>query len=183
MLEKFRVTDLRAAIFTPASLIFALLFLLATTGFAQTTGSESNAQAATVTKTEMQKSVKPTTLTPVFKNYRDIAIGMTADEVKDKLGKAEIADKTRFYYKFSGGESAQIMLDANKKVRAISIMYSEKDENAPKFEDVFGKETTIEAGANGKIYKMVNYPEAGYWVAYSKSGGDNQMVIVTMQKM
>jgi hypothetical protein len=32
------------------------------------------------------------------------------------------------------------------------------------------------------MYKMVNYPAAGYWVAYSRTPGDEPMVMVTMQK-
>ena len=40
----------------------------------------------------------------------------------------------------------------------------------------------LEARADGSMYKMTPYPRAGYRVAYSRTGGEQPMVIVTMQK-
>lgn len=39
------------------------------------------------------------------------------------------------------------------------------------------------ADADGRIYKLVRYPELGYWVAYSRTTGDAPVVSVTMNKM
>lgn len=178
MTEKTRNIDWRTAL--PVQIAFVLLLLLwvlIATGHAQTT----NAVAQNPTPQTEPETAAKTVLMPVLTNYKEIKIGMTADEVEDKLGKPKIEDKDGFYYEFSDGESAQIVLDRDKKVRVISIIYS--GENAPKFEDVFGKDVAIETQPDGRIYKLVRYPEAGFWVAYSRTGGENPTVTVTMQKM
>ncbi|MGI9036092.1 MAG: hypothetical protein ACR2GD_08645 [Pyrinomonadaceae bacterium] len=181
MLEKFNWENSRAAIILQAGSLIVLLFWLATAAFGQTTGgsmNKSQTAAAPVKKSETPKAA----LMPVMKDYRGVTIGMTAKEVKDKLGKAKIEDKTGFYYKFSDDEKAQIVLGKNKNVRIISIRYSSKNENAPKIQDVFGADATATPAAGGAIYKLVRYPAAGYLIVYSK-GGANGMTVVTMQKM
>jgi hypothetical protein len=30
---------------------------------------------------------------------------------------------------------------------------------------------------------MVKYPKAGYWISYLKTGGDQPLVMITVQKM
>ena len=40
----------------------------------------------------------------------------------------------------------------------------------------------IEAKPDGSMYQMTPYKEAGYWVAYSRTPGEQPMVIITMQK-
>lgn len=118
---------------------------------------------------------------PLMTEYKAVRIGTAADEVRDKLGDAQIDDKDGFYYRFSDEEFVQIRLDKDNKVRLISVTYS--GENAPKFTDVFGVETNVEAKPNGSIYKLVRYPKAGYWVAYSRTAGEKPTTTVTMQKL
>ena len=178
MLEKMNRKSSAMASFLRANLFMILLFALTAIAF----GQANNAQNQTMAQTETPKAETPkAVMMPLLQSYKEIKIGMTADEVKDKLGKPETSNDTSFYYEFSDKESVQIGLDADKKVRVISITYS--DENAPKPEDVFGKEKTVTPDADGKIYEIVNYPEMGYWVAYSKTGGKNAMIFVTMQKL
>ncbi len=159
---------------------FALLlsFWLTATAFGQTTGG---AQAAAMPSAG-EKSAAIVVM-PVLTNYREIKIGTTADQVRDKLGRAKVDNKNGFYYQISDEEFAQIRLDKDKKVRFLAVTYTDKNDNAPKFEDVFGKETAVEAKPNGSIYHLVSYPQAGYWVAYSRTAGENPTVTVTMQKM
>jgi hypothetical protein len=145
--------------------------------FAQTTTNEQNGSSSQ-TMNEGAQAV----LMPVIQDYRGIKIGMTAAEVKDKLGKPKVEDETGLFFALSDDESVQIALDTDKTVRVISVMYS-KDEKAPKFEDVFGKEVKITAQPDGSVYNLMQYPEAGYWVVYSRTAGDDAMVIVTMQEM
>jgi outer membrane protein assembly factor BamE (lipoprotein component of BamABCDE complex) len=102
------------------SLVIALFFCLTTASFGQT---ETLAQSETV-------------LQAATANLKGIAIGMTADEVKDKLGKAKFTDETGFYYVFSDEETMQVTLDADKKVRMIAAIYMGDEANAPKYEDV-----------------------------------------------
>ncbi|MBA3634052.1 MAG: hypothetical protein H0W58_14770 [Acidobacteria bacterium] len=173
MLKRTNQKILKTAGLFNATLAMLLLFGLTT--FAQTT----NMQAATM-QTTSEKSVTQI-LQPVLTNYKNVKIGTTSEEVREKLGKAKIDDKDGFYYEISDDEIVQIRIDKDKKVRFISVTYS--DEIAPKFADVFGKDIMIESAADGKIYKLVRYPEAGYWVAYARSSGEKPTVTVTMQKM
>jgi len=181
MLEKIDWENSRTAMFLQTGLILVLLFWLATAAFGQTTDTK---QTATITTTEMQKSETPkAVMMPLLQNYKEVKIGATDDEVRDRLGKkATIDDKDGFFYQFDD-EMAQIRLDKDKKVRLISITYTSDNKNTPKFEDIFGTDVKAEPGADGMIYKLVRYPEAGYWVAYSRTAGDKPTVTVTMQKM
>lgn len=120
---------------------------------------------------------------PPFQSYKGVEIGSTADIVREKLGKAEIDDKDGFYYEIGKGEFAQIRLDKAGKVRLIAVTYS-GESTPPTFEEVFGNTARIEAGkADGKLYKLVRYPESGYWVAYSRRAGEKSSVTVTIQKI
>ena len=118
---------------------------------------------------------------PVVSIYKEVKIGTDADDVRKLLGKAKIDDKDGFFYE-TDSEIVQIRLDENAKVRVISVTYPADAPNAPKYADIFGSEA-IEAKADGSVYNLVRYPEAGYWIAYSKTGGDKSTVTVTMQKL
>lgn len=154
--------------------ILTMLLLFGMTVFAQTDTPATNRQNAN------EKSATQISQ-PVLTSYKDIKIGTTADEARNKLGKPKIDDKDGFYYEISDGEFAQIRLDKDNKIRLIAVTYT--GENAPKFEDVFGKDASVEPSADGRIYKLVRYPQAGYWVAYSRTAGEKPSVTVTMQKM
>ena len=159
------------------ALMFAIIFL-AMTANAQTVSS--NASTSPVQETPTETASTPV-LMPVWKSYKEVTVGMSADAVKDKLGKAKVSDKDGFYYEMSDEETLQIGLDAEQKVRVISITYKVKEGNAPKFEDVLGADPSVEP--NGAVYKLVRYPEAGYWVAYNRTAGDDATVTVTIQKL
>lgn len=162
------------------SFTIALLFWLSATIFAQTETISQNQNG----KSAVQEAKKPASLQPVFADYRGVKIGMTADEVRSKINQdPRVEDKAGLYYIFSDNESAQISFDADKKVRMISIIFSGNESAAPKYTDVFGADTKIVAKDDGSIYKLVDYPSAGYWVAYSRSAGENPTIAVTMQKM
>lgn len=163
-----------------AGVVAALMFWLTVAAFGQTNPT----MPSPMTKPAVQTTEKKPEPLPVLTDYKGIKIGMTSKEVRDTLDtKPKVADKTGFYYVFSDGESAQIALDKNKKVRVISAMYSGKNANAPKVEDVFGNDVSVTSMKNGRVYKLVSYPEAGYWIAYNRSTGNNPTVTVTMQKM
>jgi hypothetical protein len=168
------------ALIVQIALAFILLFWLLTTAAAAQTPGQETSTTAVQKKTE---TVPAPVSAPVLKNYREVAIGMTADAVREKLGKAKIQDKDGFYYEFSDGEAAQLTLDADGRVRVISIIYQTKGGSPPKFEDVFGAGVSAEPRENGAVYHLVRYPEAGYWVAYSRAAGENAVVTVTIQKL
>jgi len=171
------------AIAMQMGLILVVLLWTSPAASGQTNNNTRTATTATTGAMQSEKSRIPKTVTmPALQNYKDIKIGSTADEVRDKLGKAVIDDKDGFYYEFDD-EIVQIRLDADNKIRLISVTYASENKNAPKLEDVFGTGIAAEPRADGMIYKLVRYPEAGYWVAYSRTAGEKPTVTVTMQKL
>lgn len=130
---------------------------------------------------EAAKEVRPA-LVPVFKDYRGVEIGMKADDVRSRLkdslkSKSEAQD----LYVFAGGEAAVVYYDAEARVTAVSVDFPMKSTKAPSAKEVLGEEA--EAKQDGSVYNLVRYPEAGYWVAYSRTTGDSPLVTVTIQKM
>lgn len=118
---------------------------------------------------------------PLASIYKEVKIGSDADDVKKLLGKPKIDDKDGFFYEMDS-ELVQIRLDDSAKVRIISVTYPSNSPNTPKYEDIFGSQT-VEAKPDGSVYNLVRYPDAGYWIAYSKTAGASPTVTVTMQKL
>lgn len=117
---------------------------------------------------------------PVYTNYRGVAIGMNQDEARSHLGKPKDKSESHDYYVFSDTESAQIFYGPKGLVRAISVLYLD-DENAPAPNEVFGEEALPKA--NGSVYRMMRYPQAGYWVAYNRTAGKQPITTITMQQI
>ncbi|HJR08135.1 MAG TPA: hypothetical protein VJ842_12815 [Pyrinomonadaceae bacterium] len=118
---------------------------------------------------------------PLYKEYKGVHLGMSADEVRQKLGKPEETGKEQDLFVFSDTERSRVYYDSAKKATAIISTFIGKASNAPTPEAVLG--TTIEAKSDGTLYKLVQYPEAGYWVAYSRTAGNEPLTIITMQAM
>lgn len=116
---------------------------------------------------------------PVYKDYRGVTIGMSADEARSKLGDKKADGKTQDFFQIEDNEMATVYYNKDGKVRAISVTYTGK--NAPTDTAVLGE--TIAPDANGRVYKLIRYPRAGYWVAYSRTSGDSPIVSITMQRM
>jgi hypothetical protein len=121
---------------------------------------------------------------PVISELHGISIGMTADQVKDKLGKPDTSDAATMYYDLENGESLQLRLDADKNVMMVAVIYSGREAKAPTFAEVLGPDTPVITKENGSIYKQVRYPAKGVWVSYSKLALDSgPMTTVTIQKI
>ena len=125
-------------------------------------------------------AIGQTTDGPVFKDYRGISIGMSAEEVRAKLDGIK-KGKAQDFVTFSDRESAQIYYDDNNKVTAISIDYFGADSNAPPPDAVLG--AAPQAKPDGSLYQLNRYPQAGFWVSYNRTAGDKPIVTITMQKM
>jgi len=115
---------------------------------------------------------------PTYKDYRGVKIGMTADEARRKLGNKKADGKTQDFFQIEDDEMVSLYYTKDGKVRAISITYTGK--NAPADTAVLGE--TLAPDANGRIYKLIRYPNSGYWVAYSRTSGDSPVVTITMQR-
>lgn len=139
-------------------------------------------EAKTVEETaSVARETRPS-IAPVFKEYRGVEIGMTADNVRGKLKDyLRSKNETEDFYLFSGGEAATVYYDAEGKVTAISADFPAKSVKAPSAKEVLGLDAAPKT--DGSVYSLVRYPEAGYWVAYSRTSGDSPLVTITIQKM
>ena len=123
---------------------------------------------------------QPTVVQPPASVYKNIKIGTTREEVRSTLGKAVIDDDDGLFYQLTD-EMVQIRLDKDKKVRLIAVTYTSSLQNAPKYSDLFASEPV--PSADGSIYHLQRFEDAGYWVSYSKTAGESPRLTVTMQKL
>ena len=118
---------------------------------------------------------------PVFRAYRGIELGMTADDVRKKLGDPKDKSEEQDFFVFTETESAQIVYDKTRRVMAISADFLTVGAGVLTAKEVFGSD--IEAKADGSLYRMVRYPKAGYWLSYNRTGGASPLTTVTLQKI
>jgi hypothetical protein len=184
-MEDYAMTNLftRAALRLTYGLILlaAMLIMGAPFAQAQEAATASATQGAKAATSADSKSASATPAnTPVFTSYRGVSINMSADEVRQKLGKPHEKFDDMDLFVFSDKERARVFYDKEKKARAISITYMGTGGSTPLPVAVIG--TEIESKEDGSMHKMVTYPEAGYWVSYSRTAGENPLVLITMQK-
>ena len=151
-----------------AAAVFALLVSLAPNAAAQTQTPPTEPQHAT-----------PAAPEPLYREYRGVTLGMKAADVRAKLGRAQEKSDVMDFYVFNDHERARVYYTQGKATAVIAT-YIGKDASAPAPAQVLGAE--IEAKPDGSMYQMKPYPQAGYWVAYSRTAGDSPMTIITMQK-
>lgn len=120
-----------------------------------------------------------TVIAPVYKDYKGVTIGMTADEARRKLDAPNTKEKKHDVIQVNDNEMVSLYYDKDAKVRVISVIYTGKD--APSDMAVLGE--TVAPDASGRVHKRKRYPQAGYRVSYSRSAGDAPTVTVTMQKI
>ncbi|MGI8897378.1 MAG: hypothetical protein ACR2IB_03185 [Pyrinomonadaceae bacterium] len=118
---------------------------------------------------------------PLFREYRTVQIGMTAEEVRKKLNNPSDKSDEQDFFIFSDNESAQVFYDKSNKVFAISVNFLNGARDMPTAKNVFGSD--IPAKPDGSMYKMVRYPKAGCWVSFSRTAGDSPLTTVTVQKI
>src|SRR6185295_3253323 len=119
--------------------------------------------------------------TGIFKEYRGVQLGMTADEVRKKLGNPKDKSDEQDFFIFDEKESAQIVYDPGHKVITISVDFLSAGNEVPTYKQVVGGEP--EAKADGSVYKMVRFTKAGYWLSYNRTGGTAPLTTVTLQKI
>jgi hypothetical protein len=161
---------------SPTSIrVIRLYFMLAfVTLLAATLACITGASVARAQNGGVKKSDKP-----LYVDYKGVRIGMDVGEARKKLGNASDKSDTQDFYVFSEKETAQVFYDKGK-VMAVSVNYL-GDKSAPLPKIVLGIE--IEAKPDGGMFKLVRYPEAGYWVSYNRTGGDDPLITVTMQRI
>ena len=118
---------------------------------------------------------------PLFHEYRGVQLGMTADDVRKKLGAPKEKGDEQDFFVFNEIETAQIVYDKTKKVITISADFMNPNTAVITAKEVFGAE--IAPKPDGSVYKMVRYPKAGYWLSYNRTGGTSPLITVTLQKI
>ena len=157
-------------IFMLAIAAMSLLIALLTLGSAN---AQAQRKAATPPASE-DESV-------IFKDYRGVQLGMTADEVRKKLGDPKDKSDEQDFFVFNDNETAQIVYDKAHKVITISADYLTAGDKVPTAKQVFAGD--LEAKADGSMYKMVRFLKAGYWISYNRTGGASPLTTVTLQKI
>jgi major membrane immunogen (membrane-anchored lipoprotein) len=118
---------------------------------------------------------------PVYKDFMGVTLGMPVDEVRAKLGDPKHKGERQDFFVFSESQSAQVVYDDQGKVVVISVDYEQKDGKVPPPESVLGE--AVQAKKDGSMYQLKRYPEAGFWVAYNRTAGDDPIVTITIQRM
>jgi len=117
----------------------------------------------------------------LFHDYRGVQLGMTAEEVRKKLGDPKDKGDEQDFFIFSDNETAQVVYDKERKVITISADFLTAGDTVPTARQVFGSE--VEAKADGSVYKMMRFTKAGYWLSYNRTGGGSPLTTVTLQKI
>jgi hypothetical protein len=117
---------------------------------------------------------------PPFHGFKGVAIGMTVADARQKLGNPTDKSDVQELYSINDKQIVQVYYDGGK-VSAISLMFTNAGADALTPRAVFGSD--IEAKPDGSIYKLVRYMKAGYFVAYSRTAGNEPMVSITIQKL
>lgn len=113
-----------------------------------------------------------------YREYRGVRLGMTATEVRAKLGEPILKSDEQDYFVMSSNETTQIGYDAAKKVSTISTDYS-GGVGAPDYRSVVGEILLIQR-PDGSNFAMVMYESEHFWVTYNKSASAVPVVTVTI---
>src|SRR5436190_24095635 len=116
---------------------------------------------------------------PLYSDYKGVRLGMSAEEIRAKLGKPEMAGDDQDYYMFSQAETAQVVYDAAHKAKAISVDYIDGT-GAPDYKLVVGPD--IQSQPDGSMHKIIFYETLGFWVSYNRTAGVVPVVTITIQR-
>lgn len=117
---------------------------------------------------------------PLYREYRGVRIGMTAEQARAKLGAPTLKSVEQDFYVFSTSETAQIAYDAEQKVVTISTDYA-GGTGAPDYKSVVGE--GLLQRPDGSVFRMVMYDSERLWVSYNKSSAMVPTVTITIGVM
>lgn len=116
---------------------------------------------------------------PLYGEYRGVRLGMTAMDVRTKLGEPVMKSDEQDYFVISPSETVQIAYQAEKVV-TISTDYT-GGAGAPDFKSVVGD--SLLQRPDGSMFSMVLHNPQGFWVSYNKSASTVPVVTITIGKM
>jgi hypothetical protein len=163
-------------------LIFVFAILNSHAVFAKSCEGYLSGQDQAKTRTGSPvKSESAKVSSPILKDYRGVSLGMTATEVRQKLGKPKIKGKSQDLFTPEENELGQIFYDEHEKVYAISIDFTGRNNDAPTPREVIGEDVT--ANPDGSLYRVKHYSNEGYWVSYNRTNSDPPQITITMQEI
>ena len=145
--------------------ILLLMMLAAIVGKGQTETQQTRTAAANI-------QVKQ----PHYTEYRGVRLGMTASEVRVKLGEPAMKSDEQDFYVLSANETTQIAYDTGR-VLTISTDYT-GGVGAPDYRSVVGED--LLSRPDGSVFKMVMYPSERFWVSYNKGTALVPVVTITI---
>jgi hypothetical protein len=119
--------------------------------------------------------------TPSYTGYKGVKIGMTDEDARKLLGVPKEKSDGQDYFVYSENEAAQVVYDGGHKVVTVSVTYLGKSSSIPTPKVIFGEDA--EAKPDGSITKIVRYTKDGFSISYNRTGGDDPLVMVTVQKI
>ena len=153
-------------------LIFLLIGMLLLLTLARIANGQSGAPGARTLKANAQIQQ------PLYREYRGVHLGMTAVEVRAKLGEPALKSNEQDFYIVSVNETAQIAYNAAQKVTTISTDYA-GGVGAPDYKNIVGEGMLLQR-PDGTLFKMVMYDAERFWVTYSKSATASPIVTITI---
>ena len=115
---------------------------------------------------------------PLYREYRGVHLGMTAPEVRAKLGEPALKSDEQDFFVISASETAQIAYNAAQKVMTISTDYT-SGVGAPDYRSVVGEGMLLQR-PDGSLFRMVMYDSERFWVSYSKTATTAPIVSITI---
>lgn len=153
-------------------LIFFLIGVLLLLAVARVVGKSQTKTPGTTTVREHAQVQQP-----LYREYRGVRLGMTATEVRAKLGEPALKSDEQDFFIISVNETAQIAYTA-QKASTISTDYA-GGVGAPDYKNVVGEGMLLQR-PDGTVFKMVMYDAERFWVTYSKSATTSPIVTITI---
>jgi hypothetical protein len=135
--------------------------------------AKGQGQAPAIKASKLQAQVQQ----PLYKEYRGIRLGMTATEVRSKLGEPALKSDEQDFYILSANETTQIAYNAAQKVITISTDYA-GGVGAPDYKNVVGE--GLLQRPDGSLFRMVMYDSERFWVSYNKSTAVVPTITITI---
>ena len=152
--------------------VFLLIGMILLLALARIVTGQSKAPAAQTLKAYGQVQQ------PLYRKYRGVHLGMTAAEVRAKLGEPALKSDEQDYYVISPNETAQFAYNAALKVITISVDYAGAV-GAPEYKNIVGDGALLER-PDGSLFRMVMYDSERFWVSYSKTATTVPIVTITI---
>lgn len=156
---------------TITEVIFLLIGMLLIFALARIATGQSVAPGAKTLKAGAQIQQ------PLYREYRGVQLGMTATEVRAKLGEPALKSDEQDFFVISASETAQIAYTA-QKVMTISADYT-GGVGAPDYKNVVGEGMLLQR-PDGSLFRMVMYDSERFWVSYSKTATTAPIVTITI---